>query len=194
MTLIQSPVLENILDNIILPGLERGHSPPPREPSRAGSRRRRRGGACGAAPRRVAAREVEPAQERSHQRWCACSPEARRLCTTAELWQDQRKAEVRSRDGESPVGDAPRQECGAGADRNRRAGRQQAGILIYESWRPGVPLPCSSERKQIIIRFYWLLVRGIRKNANAQTCAYGARVRNGYVGLSLLHRKHWFKQ
>src|SRR3954451_7551475 len=120
MTLIQSPVLENILDSIVLPGLERGHSPPPRELSRTGSRGRRRGGGCGAAPRRVAAREVGPAQERSHPQGCGFSPEARPLCTTAELWQDQRKAKVRSRDGESPVGDAPRQECGAGSDRNRR--------------------------------------------------------------------------
>src|SRR3954462_14931605 len=85
-------------------------------------------GACGSGLRGSEARQVEPAQERSRQRWRACSPEARPLCTTAELWQDQRKAEVRSRDGESPVGDAPRQECGAGANRNRRTGRQRAGI------------------------------------------------------------------
>src|SRR3954452_10353494 len=79
-------------------------------------------GACGFGLRGPEAREVEPAQTRAaHPYGCVvCVPEARPLCTTAELWQVQRKAEVRSRDGESPVGDAPRQECGAGANRNRR--------------------------------------------------------------------------
>src|SRR3954470_7801418 len=81
-------------------------------------------GACGSGLRGLEAREVGPAQTRAARIFArgreARVPEARPLCTTAELWQDQRKAEVRSRDGESPVGDAPRQECGAGANRNRR--------------------------------------------------------------------------
>src|SRR3954465_9369663 len=84
-------------------------------------------GACGSGLRGSEAREGEPAQEGSHPQGCAFSLEARPLCTTAELWQDQRKAEVRSRDGESPVGDAPRQECGAGTDRNRRTCRVLLG-------------------------------------------------------------------
>ena len=69
-------------------------------------------------------------------------PEARPLCTTAELWQDQRKAEVRSRDGESPVGDAPRQECGAGTNRNRRTCRVLLGPgrgLGQKPWAAGTP-------------------------------------------------------
>ena len=77
----------------------------------------------------IAAREVEPAQERSHPQGCGRSLEARPLCTMAELWQDQRKAMARSRDGESRAAAALRQECGAGTNRNRRVGRRVAGIL-----------------------------------------------------------------
>src|SRR3954451_21107445 len=99
-------------------------------------------GACSSGLRGLEAREVGPAQERSRQRWRACSPEARPLCTTAELWQVQRKAEVRSRDGESSVGDAPRQECGAGANRNRRTCRVLLGPgrgLGQKPWAAGTP-------------------------------------------------------
>ena len=44
-------------------------------------------GACGFGLRGSEAREAGPAQEGSRQRWCARSPEARPLRTTAELWQ-----------------------------------------------------------------------------------------------------------
>ena len=89
------------------------------------------------------AREVEPAQMRAarHHRREVRIQEARPLCTTAELWQDQRKAEVRSRDGESQAGDAPRQECGAGANRNRRTCRasKPGRGLGRKLWAAGTP-------------------------------------------------------
>ena len=107
----------------------------PGEPPCTGAGGWSRGGACGAAHRRAAAREAGSAQGRVHPQGCACSLEARPLCTTAELWQVQREAKhilsglcaagVRGRSGQKPLRGTP----------------ESWHSYLHMSWRPGVPLP-----------------------------------------------------
>src|SRR3954469_5405886 len=101
--------------------LDGAHFSPLREPPCTGAGWWREGGACGACPRRRAAREAGPAQEGVHPQGCARSPEARPLRTTAELWQVH------------PKGTRSGREAGV---LNRSAGLVRTEIAAWDAGRP----------------------------------------------------------
>src|SRR5829696_6608572 len=98
--------------------------------------------------RRVAAREVEPAQEGSHLLLsrCVLSQEPRPPCTTTGLWS----ATLRS--GERRKGLRLSRRAGPGRTETAAWDARELASYLQMSWRPGVPLPSSQDETRFLNR------------------------------------------